>query len=247
MPIKLDFNLISEIVSHGAGSNVDVTVDPSTSNVLSQAGVGMVTTYLEQLALLGIIRNPSPMFGADGGMWIGYTLTDRGLALSKSEQELRIAAADLTGNAKHEVSESVRELLRECERARINENYKEEFLRTLEEIATCFDEGCFIAAIGLCGKILEACLKEVLIRHNITFEPKLMVGQLIKAIKEKVPAEYVDPALSNIVDIINQSRITAVHAKEKIPIPSRDQAIMVIFATRDVVRRNLSHSSRGPY
>lgn len=135
MRTKLDFKLISEIVSHGAGSNVGVTVDPSTSVVLSQAGLGMVTTYLEQLAL-----------------------------------------------------------------------------------------------------------KEILIRHNIPFEPKLMVGQLIKAVKEKVPAEYVDPALSNIVDLINKSRNTAVHTTEKIPIPSRDQAIMVIFAMRDVVRRNLSHS-----
>lgn len=120
----------------------------------------MVTTYLEQLALLGFIRNPSPMFGADGGMWIGYTLTDRGLALSKSEQELRIAAADLTADAKHEVSESVRELLRECERARINENYKEELLRTLEEIATCFDEGCFIAAIGSLKYRFECLFRE---------------------------------------------------------------------------------------
>ena len=50
-----------------------------------------------------------------------------------------------------------------------------------------------------------------------------------------------DPTLANVVNIINVSRITAVHAREKIPVPSRDQAIMVIFATRDVVRRNLSH------
>jgi len=56
-----------------------------------------------------------------------------------------------------------------------------------------------------------------------------------------VPGEYLDPTLTNVVNNINISRITAVHAKEKIPIPSRDQAIMVIFATRDVVRRNLSH------
>jgi hypothetical protein len=52
-----------------------------------------------------------------------------------------------------------------------------------------------------------------------------------------------DPNASNLLsvaNIINTSRITAVHAKEKIPVPSRDQAVMVIFATRDVVRRNLS-------
>ena len=62
---------------------------------------------------------------------------------------------------------------------------------------------------------------------------------------ERVPNEYLDPTLTNIANIINESRITAVHAKERIPIPSRDQAVMVIFATRDVVRRNLSHQ-RSP-
>lgn len=68
-----------------------------------------------------------------------------------------------------------------------------------------------------------------------------MVGALIKLIRERAPSEYLDPALQNVVNVINTSRITAVHAKERIPVPSRDQAIMVIFATRDVVRRNLSH------
>jgi hypothetical protein len=70
-----------------------------------------------------------------------------------------------------------------------------------------------------------------------------MVGTLIKSIRERVPTEYIDPTLMNVVNIITTSRNTALHAKERIPIPSRDQAIMVIFATRDVVRRNLSHLS----
>ncbi len=132
----------------------------------------------------------------------------------------------------------------ECNEAQINEIYRDDFLKTLDEIRICFDEGCFIAAIGLCGKILKVCLKEVLLRHNTQCDPNAVVGTLIKSIKERVPGEYMDPTLMNVVNIINTSRITAVHAKERIPIPSRDQAIMVIFATRDVVRRNLSHQKR---
>src|SRR5262249_45997124 len=97
------------------------------------------------------------------------------------------------------------------------------------------------AAIALCGKILEVCLKEILLRHNIQFDLKAGLGTLIKLIRERVPTEYLDPTLTNIANIINESRITAVHAKERIPIPSRDQTVMVIFATREVVRRNLSH------
>ena len=89
------------------------------------------------------------------------------------------------------------------------------------------------------------CLKEVLLRHNLQFDPNSMVGTLIKSIRERVPDEYLDSTLMNVVNNINMSRITALHAKEKIPIPSRDQAIMVIFAIRDVVRRNLSHQLKN--
>jgi len=121
--------------------------------------------------------------------------------------------------------------------------YRDDFLKTIDEIRICFDEGCFIAAIGLCGKILEVCLKELLIRNSIQFDPNSGVGTLIKTIRERVPNEYLDPTLTNVANIINTCRIVAVHAKERIPIPSRDQTIMVIFAIRDVVRRNISHQS----
>lgn len=72
-------------------------------------------------------------------------------------------------------------------------------------------------------------------------DPNLMVGKLLSSIKENVPNEYIDPSLGNVANIINISRITSVHAKESIPVPSRDQCIMVIFATRDLVNRNISH------
>ena len=242
MNIKLNFELIYAIVSHGTsveqGEIVDLSVDP----ILEEAGVAKVTSYIEQLSLLDIISNPTPIFGSKRGMWIGYSLTDFGRSLTDSEQKLREAVAELTGDAKHEVSQSVFDLLEECSRSEINETYQQDFLRTLEEIAICFDDDCYIATIGLCGKNLEVCLKEILIRHKIGFDVNWMVGTLIKTIKEKIPAEYLDPTLGNVSNIINTSRITAVHAKERIPVPSRDQAVMVIFATRDVVRRNLSRS-----
>jgi hypothetical protein len=240
----LQFDLIKTIVAHGVRFEPSETVDPSTSSGLRDAGVALVTTYVEQLSLLGIVRDASPLFGAEGGMWIGYRLTDHGRQLATSERDLRWAVAELIGGPRTEVSQAVAALQEECDQAQINTVYREDFLATLNEIRVCFDEGCFIAAIGLCGKIIEVCLKEVLLRHNIQCDPNAMVGTLIKTIREQVPAEYMDPTLANVVNIINTSRITAVHAKERIPVPSRDQAIMVIFATRDVVRRNLSHQQR---
>jgi len=237
----LKFDLIKAIVAHGARFGTAETADPSTSEELRDAGVALVTTYIEQLSLLGIVLDPSPLFGAQGGMWIGYRLSSRGRELAIAEGELRRAVAELTGGPRTEVSEAVASLREECAGAQINEVYRDDFMATLNEIRIRFDEGCFIAAIGLCGKILEVCLREVLLRHNVQSDPNAMVGALIRSIRERIPDEYLDPTLLNVVNIIKTSRITAVHAKERIPVPSRDQAVMVIFATRDVVRRNLSH------
>jgi hypothetical protein len=44
----------------------------------------------------------------------------------------------------------------------------------------------------------------------------------------------------HLVEIINKNRIPAVHAKESIPIPSEDEAAMVIHAVLDVVKRTFS-------
>lgn len=239
----LQFDLIQSIVSHGLKFEKDETVDPSTSPSLRKAGLALVTTYIEQLSMLGLVLDPLPLFGAEGGMWIGYRLSDRCRELASSENDLRRAVAELTGGPRTEVSEAVADLQRECEKAKLNENYREDFLKTLDEIRICFDEACFIAAIALCGKILEVCLKEILLRHGVQNDPNTALGGLIKSIRERVPSEYLDPTLMNLTNIINMSRNTAIHSQERIPIPSRDQAIMVVFATRDAVRRNLSHQN----
>lgn len=240
---NLEFSLIKEIIAHGASYDPSRVVDPSVNSILNNAGLARVATYIEQLSLLDLVTGATAMFGAAGGMWIGYKLTEEGRRLAASDMELRFAVAELTGDARSEVSSSVKELRAECETAAINANYREEFLHTLDEIGICFDDECYIATIGLCGKILEVCLKEILYQNNIEIPAQCMIGQLIKLINQNLPRIYTDPALVSLADIINRSRITAVHATERVPIPSRDQAVMVIFATRDVVRRYLSQIS----
>jgi len=202
----------------------------------------MVTTYIEQLSMIGLVEDPAPMFGTGGGMWIGYQLTDKARELAGSESDLRRAVADLIGGPRTEVSEAIALLHDECKATSLNVAYRENFLQTLAEIRVCFDDECYLATIGLCGKVLEVCLKEILARHEVEVDPNAMIGILIRSVRKRIPDEYIDPSLDSVASIINASRIGAVHAKENIPVPSRDQAIMVLFATRDVVRRNLTHS-----
>ena len=247
MPLNtpLRFDLIKSIIEHSTHVKPGETVDPSTSNALREAGVALVTTHIEQLSMLELVTDPFPLFGEKGGMWIGYQLTDKGRQSAASEEELRYAVKELIGGPKGEVSEAVHSLSNECAKARINPDYRDSFLKTLDEIGICFDAECYISVMALCGVILEACLREILIRHDIEVDKNWMIGKLIREIKQQVPDEYVDPNLLGISNIINRSRIIVLHeqSREYIPVPSRDQAIMVIFAMRDVVRRNLSHQS----
>ena len=116
---------------------------------------------------------------------------------------------------------------------------REDFLATLNKLRLPFDAGCYSASICLCGKVLEVCLREILQRHGVQIDPSAPVGSLLGSIGKLAPAEYLDPTLNNLANIIETSRNKAAHPSEGIPIPSRDETIMVIFATRDVVRRSI--------
>jgi hypothetical protein len=234
---SLRFDLISEIIALGKASRPDLSTDPSLSPLLRSSGVGMVTAHIEQLSLIGLVDQPMPIFGQDGGMWIAYRVTEQARRVSQLEADLRIAVGALIGGPRSEVATAVAELEAELGTAPLNPAYRADFVRTLEEIRLCFDHECYIATIALCGKVLEVCLKHRLLNAGIEFDPNSMIGRLLSLLRERLPNEYHDPSLSSVANIINVSRITAVHAREQIPIPSRDQTIMVIFATRDVARR----------
>ncbi len=76
--------------------------------------------------------------------------------------------------------------------------------------------------------------------RNVTPNEPAMIGQLLKVVREKLPDVYLDPALGNVANIINQSRIPAIHRlAESVPVPSQNQASMVVFAMMDVVDRHL--------
>jgi hypothetical protein len=60
----LQFDLIQAIVNHGLRFERDETVDPSTSPGLREAGLALVTAYIEQLSMLGLVLDPFPLFGA---------------------------------------------------------------------------------------------------------------------------------------------------------------------------------------
>ena len=115
---------------------------------------------------------------------------------------------------------------------------KDDLRNDLREMITCLNANSFRGCLAMAGIVLERILKHFLFRHSIPYSKDSMVGRLLGDIEKS--GQYVDPTLKNIWNIINAQRIIGVHAKEAVPIPSRDQAIMVVFAVKDSVTRILT-------
>ncbi|GEM_PF-1440391 len=240
MEYKLE--ILQEIIKLGANYYPKMT-DPSESEILLEIGVAPVTAHIEKLSLMGLVKDASPIFGKKGGMWIGYSLSDKGYECAQDEKIFNEYISKLKEKPTNEISNSVRNLIELSKTSNTNPNYKDDFIATLNEIAICFDNECYIATISLCGKILEFALMEIVKRNNIEIREKAMLGQLINKIRESNINEYLDPALPEISKVISYSRNSAIHYDEKIPIPSREQCIMVIFAMKDVVQRNITNNA----
>jgi hypothetical protein len=206
--------------------------DPS----LKALGNATIANSLERLGGHGIVADVQPTLG-EHGMGFVYRISPN-LIDELSSEELVVGLVNgLFDGPRSETSSTLAALLDNCERVAINQVYRDDLLASIKELRICFSQECYIACLSLAGKILEISLKQVLIDNNIEFGDKLMIGQLIGKFQEAHLDQYLDQSLSDIANIINKSRIPAVHSKEKIPVPSRDQAAMVIHAVVDTVNR----------
>jgi HEPN domain-containing protein len=201
-------------------------------------GNAAIANVLETLGGCGVIQDVLPTLGT-GGLGFAYRLspdcTDRiGSGISISD-----IVDDAVGGSLNETSAAIGSLLRRCREHPINPVYSDDLLATLSELRTCFANDCYIACLALSGKLLEICLKQLFLSKGLQFEEGWMIGQLLRKLRESDPEKYLDQSLGDIANIINKSRIPAVHSKERVPVPSREQAMMVISAVVDTVNRTL--------
>lgn len=110
-----------------------------------------------------------------------------------------------------------------------------DFIHDLWEMTGCLNAQVYRACLAMGGVILERAIKQKLNDLKIPYAKDGMVGKLIGELSSS--KAYVDPSLKNTWNIINAQRIIGVHATEATPIPSRDQALMVMFAVKDTVNR----------
>lgn len=117
---------------------------------------------------------------------------------------------------------------------------KDDLKNDLREMVVCLNANSFRACLAMAGVVLGRMLKEFLAGRHIDFGADWMAGRLIRAVEDS--GQYLDPSLKNknVRNLINVQRIIGVHAKEGVPILSRDQAIMVVYAVKDSLSRLLS-------
>jgi hypothetical protein len=202
------------------------------------AGNAAIATSLEFLGKHGVVADVQPCFGADGPGF-AYRINPELVQELSTDQAITRKVQALFSGSTSETSSTLAELLSDCERVTINSVYRDDLLTSIRELQICFDNACYIACLALSGKILEICLKQLMLDSGIAFDDGWMIGQLLKKLRDANCPKYLDPSLGNLGNIINHSRIPAVHAKEKIPVPSKEQAVMVIHAVVDLARRTI--------
>lgn len=193
--------------------------------------------FLGGLEAAGLVR----AVGSHGaaGEEVRWEATQQVEAIQKAlHLSLSVLSDDASGG---ETATRLHVLADELEHHLPADRLRVDMVASVREAARCYASGCHIAVMALCGKLLEICLKMFLLRSNVKVEDNWMLGTLIGRAKE---AGYVDPALTNVANVINLSRIPAVHAKEDVPIPTAAQARMVIEATVDTLQRTLLGDGR---
>jgi hypothetical protein len=236
--------LAVKLVRHGIATERGTPNKHAEANQdaeVKTAGNAAIANALEFLGKHAVVTDVQPTFGSVG-IGFAYTISPQLVHDLTTDDAIESHVNALFTRPKTETSETIRELLAGCERRTINATYRDDLLASLRELEVCFREDCFIACLALSGKILEICLKQLMLDRNISFDDNWMIGTLLKKLREAASEKYLDQSLGHIANIINESRIPAVHSKEKIPVPSREQAIMVIHAVADTLNRTILHS-----
>lgn len=216
--------------------NVDAYTEANDDPNIQQLGNAAIANALEFLGGKRIVGDVQPTLGV-GGLGFSYRIDASQLANLTNEQNFQRTLNSLCDLPTNETVTTLGTLLVRCERSTVNAIYREDLLASIKELQLCFTADCYIACLALSGKLLEICLKQALINNGVEFDDKWMLGRLISKLKESNIEVYLDQSLPDLAKIINNSRIPAVHSGSRIPVPSKDQAIMVIHALIDTVNR----------
>ncbi|MFA6809774.1 MAG: hypothetical protein WCR47_01805 [Desulfoplanes sp.] len=103
---------------------------------------------------------------------------------------------------------------------------------TIEEIVTCRNNGCNLACIVLCGKVLETALGALYKKEFDEDADEKNFG--IQAIVNRLKKKYaLNPSIIDQINIISKHRNKSVHGS--IIVPTNDEADGILSLTKDTL------------
>jgi hypothetical protein len=114
---------------------------------------------------------------------------------------------------------------------------REEAKLDFEDLRKCYSVGAFRSAIGMCGLVLETILsrKYFEVMGEDLLEQNLTLGRIIgKCVDDGVIDE---PAIGDICNLVNRSRISSVHLSHRPYRPREDQTKSLIEFTISLVKK----------
>ncbi|MBI5390227.1 hypothetical protein HZB02_01955 [Candidatus Woesearchaeota archaeon] len=114
---------------------------------------------------------------------------------------------------------------------------KKEVETDLQEMNSCYENGCYRSAIFLCGKILETALHrkyfEATNKDLLETSPNLGLGKIIAKMKEA--NINLGIGIDEQIHLINKLRVESVHKRQDVFIPTKEQAQATMLYTTDVL------------
>lgn len=151
--------------------------------------------------------------------------------LAEDVKNLRSAFSELSGSL------PIEQIMFLVNLANVPQDIREEIRLDFEEIRKCYYAGAFRSAIGMCGRVLEVLLGRKYFEQRSVdpIEQKWTLGHLI----QRCFAEGVinEPALGDICNFINRSRIGSVHRTRRLYRPEENETKSLVEFTVGLIRK----------
>ncbi|MGH9959014.1 MAG: hypothetical protein ACREBC_18105, partial [Pyrinomonadaceae bacterium] len=183
-------------------SQSDEYTEANEDDDIKALGNAAIANSLEFLGKHKIVADVQPTF-SHRGLGFAYRINPQLVEELSSDEFISHRIEALFEAPASDSSTTITELPKSCERTNINVVYRDDLLASLKELRLCFAYECYIACLALSGKILEMCLKQLLLDNNIQFEDNLMIGKLLQKIQNSKCEKYLDQSLPEIATIIN--------------------------------------------
>jgi len=129
------------------------------------------------------------------------------------------------------------ELKFEIDLDKIPDEIKEELIADIDDVKKCFQNKSYRGSLTFCGRIIELILGRKYFEKtgDDPLEKRWTIGVLIEECKKVGIAN--EPGLENLAKLINETRISSVHVKKILYLPTPEETKSLIELTNSILQR----------